>query len=116
MEESERQRKFELEKFKVESETKQKEIEAKQKEAVRDIELKKLQLELQSRATESQSNTSVDGSGDHVPSIKLIKLPPFHEEKDDLDAYLNRFERTCRAFNVPQAVLGSNELHVTKLQ
>ena len=31
-----------------------------------------------------------------------MKLPPFHEEKDDLDAYLNRFERICRAFNVPQ--------------
>jgi len=30
-----------------------------------------------------------------------MKLPPFHEEKDDLDAYLNRFEQTCRAFNVP---------------
>jgi len=55
---------------------------------------------------ESQSNSSVNGSGDHavsyVPNIKLMKLPPFHEEKDDLDAYLNRFERTCRAFNVPQ--------------
>ena len=115
MEESERQRKFELEKLKVESEmkqreidalAKQKEIEAKEKQAERDFELKKLQLQLQSQATESQSNTSVDGSGDHavshVPNIKLMKLPPFHEEKDDLDAYLNRFERTCRAFNVPQ--------------
>ena len=30
-----------------------------------------------------------------------MKLPPFHEDKDDLGAYLNRFERTCRAFNVP---------------
>jgi len=63
-------------------------------------------LQLQSRAIESQSNTSVDGSGVHavlhVPNIKLMKLPPFHEDKDDLDAYLNRFERTCRAFNVPQ--------------
>jgi len=33
-----------------------------------------LQLQLQSQATESQSNTSVDGSGDHalshVPNIK----------------------------------------------
>jgi len=28
---------------------------------------------------------------------KLMMLPPFHEKKDDLDAYLNRFERTCRA-------------------
>jgi len=55
---------------------------------------------------QSQSNTSVDGSGDHavshVPNIKLMKLPPFREDKDDLDAYLNRFEQTCRAFNVPQ--------------
>ena len=106
MEESERRRKFELEKLKVESEIKKKEIEAKQKEAERDFELKKLQLQLQSQATESQSNTSVDGSGDHavsyVPNIKLMKLPPFNEEKDDLGAYLNRFERTCRAFNVPQ--------------
>jgi len=72
----------------------------------RDSELKKLQMQLQSQATESQSNTSVDGSGDqavsHVPNIKLMEMPPFHEEKDDLDAYLNRFERTCRAFNVPQ--------------
>ena len=84
MEESERRRQFELEKLKVESETKQKEIEAKEKEAERDFELKKLQFELQSRATESQSNTSVDRSGDHamshVPNIKLMKLPPFHEE------------------------------------
>jgi len=71
-----------------------------------DFELQKLQLELNTRVRESQSNTSVDGSGDHavshVPNIKLMKLPPFHEEKDHLDAYLNRFERTCRAFNVPQ--------------
>ena len=129
MEENQRRRKFELEKLKVESETKQKDIDAKQKEAElnaqkekadrdaqiekekadRGFELRKLQLQLQSRVTESQSNTSVDGSGDHavshVPNIKLMKLPPFHEEKDDLDAYLNRFERTCRAFNVPQGQL-----------
>ena len=56
--------------------------------------------------TESQSHAAVDGSGDHtashVPNIKAMKLPPFREEKYDLDAYLNRFERTCRAFNVLQ--------------
>jgi len=73
-----------------------------------EFELQKLQLELNTGVRESQSNTSVYGSGDHamshVPSIKLMKLPPFHEEKDDLDAYLNRFERTCRAFNVPQGL------------
>jgi len=81
-------------------------LKLRNKKADRDFELKKLQLQLQSQATESQSNTSVHGSGDHavsyVPNIKLMKLPPFHEETNDLDAYLNRFERTCGAFNVPQ--------------
>ena len=49
--------------------------------------MKKLQLELESRARDSQSHTGVDGSGDHtashVPNIKVMKLPPFHEDKDD---------------------------------
>jgi len=71
-----------------------------------DSELQNLQLELNTRVRVSQSNTSVDGNNDHavshVPNIKLTKLPPFHEEKDDLDAYLNRLERTYRAFSVPQ--------------
>ena len=33
-------------------------------------------------------------------SMKALKLPPFNEEKDDLDAYLTRFERACVAFEV----------------
>ena len=65
-----------------------------------------MQLELEVEARPSQSHTSIDGSGDHttlhVPNIKAMKLPPFHEEKDDLDVCLNRFERTCRAFGVLQ--------------
>jgi len=52
-----------------------------------------MRLQLESQARESQSHTLIDVSGDHtvshVPHIKAIKLPPFHEEKDDLDAYLN---------------------------
>ena len=97
-----------LKKLKFESEAKQKEVElnAQREKEKEEFELQKLQLELNTRVRESQSNSSVNGSGDHavshVPNIKLMKLPPFHEEKDDLDAYLNRFERTCRAFNVPQ--------------
>jgi len=97
-----------LKKLKVESEAKQKEAElnAQREKEKEEFELQKLQLELNTRVRESQGNSSVNGSGDHavshVPNIKLMKLPPFHEEKDDLDAYLNRFERTCRAFNVPQ--------------
>ena len=80
-------------------------VEKEKAEREVEFQLKKLQLELIARVRETQSNTSVDGSGDHsvshVPNIKAMKLPPFHEEKDDLDAYLSRFERTCRAFNVP---------------
>ena len=29
--------------------------------------------------------------------MKTLKLPKFNEDKDDLDAYLNRFERACQA-------------------
>jgi len=32
--------------------------------------------------------------------MKALKLPPYNEDKDDLDAYLSRFERACQAFNV----------------
>jgi len=32
--------------------------------------------------------------------MKALKLPPFNEEKDDLDAYLTRFERAYVAFEV----------------
>jgi len=34
--------------------------------------------------------------------MKALKLLPFNEDKDDLDAYLIRFERACTAFEVRQ--------------
>jgi len=56
-----------------------------------EFQLKKLQLELNAQARENQSHTSVDGSGDHttshVSNIKPMKLPPFHEEKDDFKCF-----------------------------
>ena len=32
--------------------------------------------------------------------MKTLKLPTFNEDKDDLDAYLNRFELACKAYAV----------------
>ena len=34
--------------------------------------------------------------------MKALKLPPFNEDKDDLNAYLIRFERACTAVEVRQ--------------
>jgi len=42
------------------------------------------------------------GHGSRSLGMKALKLPPFNEEKDDLDAYPTRFERACVAFEVSQ--------------
>ena len=34
-------------------------------------------------------------NGSRASAMKALKLPPFNEDKDDLDAYLIRFERAC---------------------
>jgi len=36
----------------------------------------------------------------HSVATKALKLPLFNDEKDDLDAYLIRFERACTAFEI----------------
>ena len=36
----------------------------------------------------------------HSVATKALKLPLFNDEKDDLDAYLVRFERACTAFKI----------------
>ena len=41
-----------------------------------------------------------DGQNGRAARMKALKLPPFNEEKDDIDADLTRFERACIAFEV----------------
>jgi len=41
-----------------------------------------------------------NGHGSRSTGMKALKLPPFNEEKDALDAHLTRFERACVAFEV----------------
>ena len=61
------------------------------------------ELEASVNAQRDQINTA-NGSGDgarpQMASMKALKLPPYNEDKDDLDAYLSRFERACQAFDV----------------
>jgi len=90
--EKERERSFELEKTRFE-----KEVEVQRSE---------VQMGLVNR--EQGENGNMNGSqGGHnhsnglrLVAMKALKLPPFNEEKDDLDASLMQFERACTAFDV----------------
>ena len=99
--------KIEAEKAKVEAE---KEIEMAKISAQREsetearrneIEAKRLEIEnqLQVRRLESEVIRSSEHRGING-GMKTLKLPTFNEDKDDLDAYLNRFERACQAYAV----------------
>ena len=63
-------------------------------------------MEQDLRLREAQVNVEQDGGGEggvprskrgHSVAMKALKLPLFNDEKDDLDAYLIRFERVCAA-------------------
>ena len=41
-----------------------------------------------------------DTQNGRAARMKALKLPPFNEEKDDLDAYLTRFEGVCIVFEI----------------
>jgi len=47
-------------------------------------------------------NAEINPNNNNSAGMKTLKLPPFNEDKDDLDAYLIRFERACTAFEVHQ--------------
>ena len=74
------------------------------------VELKKLELEsskeieihrLEVRAENSRSTSDNSfGDGSSIGRNKVIQLPMFEEEKDDLDTYISRFERTCVMYGV----------------
>ena len=50
---------------------------------------------------ETNPNTNYNNSS-RSAGMKALKLPTFNEDKDDLYAYLLRFERACTAFEVRQ--------------
>ena len=99
-------------------EAKEKEIkllqEAKEKEP--EMEMKKIDMLMKLEQMKKESgNNGGHGSGSSTPvhsfKAKAPKLPTFQEGKDDMDAYLLRFERyaTAKGWN-KETVLAINSL------
>ena len=70
-----------------ETEARQNEIEAKRLEIENQLQVRRLESEVQIRT--SSSEDSIEHRGINC-GIKTLKLPTFNEDKDNLDAYLNR--------------------------
>jgi len=111
--EEEKKRAFELEKLKIEAEKESERIKLEaEKESERrrqEFELRKMEMEHDLRLREARINVEQDGGGaggvpssnrGHSVAMKALKLPLFNDEKDDLDAYLIRFDRACAAFEI----------------
>jgi len=97
--------------MKLEAEAERAKIEAEKESERRrqQFELRNLEMEQDLRLREVQVNVEQDGGGEggaprsnrgHSVAMKALKLPLFNDEKDDLDAYLIRFERACAAFEI----------------
>ena len=82
-------------------------MEAETVKARMEHEYRMKEIEIRNRDTgaggdaETNPNTNNNNSS-RSAGMKALKLPPFNEDKDDLDAYLIRFERACTAFEVRQ--------------
>jgi len=109
--EEEKKRAFELEKLKIEAEDERAKIKAEKKSerGRQEFELRKMEMEHDMRLREVQINVEQNGGSaggvpgskrGHSVAMKALKLPLFNDEKDDLDAYLSRFERACAAFEI----------------
>ena len=90
-----------MERMKLEAERLR--VDAEERTKQREFELKMRELEASVNVQREQNSSEV-GSGDNarsqMASMKALKLPPYNEDTDDLDAYLSRFERACQAFDV----------------
>ena len=80
-----------------ETEARRNEIEAKRLKIENQLQVRRLESEVQIRTSSSEDNIEHSGIND---GMKTLKLPTFNEDKDDFDAYLNRFERACQAYAV----------------
>ena len=79
------------------TEARRNETEAKRLEVENQLQVGRMESEVQIRTSSSAGTIEHGGVNG---GMKTLKLPTFNEDKDDLDAYLNRFERTCQAYAV----------------
>ena len=101
----------------IDEATARRQAEEEQSKRQIDLELKKLETELKIKEIEARTTYdsrqnrdgnamfvtySVEGNGNSGKGMRDIKFPNFNENKDCLDAYLLRFERTVEAYEVPQ--------------
>ena len=104
-----------VEERRLEAELEQKKLEDKRMAENREDDLKKIEIESQERIRLRELDTRLAyenrqedrvliGQGarlnENDNGIKNIKMPVFKEDRDCLDAYLLRFERSCMAFKV----------------
>jgi len=100
LEAEERKRAIELEEKKLaaEAEGRRVQLEMRKLESNHEIELRRIEIREQNTSRSSSDMSMNDNN--HMGRNKIIKLPMFEEDKDDLDAYLGRFERTCQMYGV----------------
>src|SRR5688572_18440944 len=82
---------MDLELKKMEAEIKLKEIEAR------------LNYDLKNAEAQDKANAGGD-KGNQGNAIRNLKFPTFNENKDCLDVYLMRFERTCECYQIPRKI------------
>ena len=112
LEEKRRREQADLEekRLQIEAEERRLQIEAEERRRRDEMELVKLRLNADLEMKRMEKDTERDAasrstsdSGLSSNSRKFVKvdLPALEEEKDDLDAYLIRFERTCEMYRIP---------------
>ena len=94
-EETRREAELELRKIAMEEERMRLEAAATQKEL--EVDVQKARIKAGEDVDSRRSNTSGNGV-----SAKVPRLPVFHDDKDDLDAYIERFERFTTTHHWPR--------------
>ena len=82
----------ETKKLELVAETEAKKIEADTKRMEIELEMKRLDIQRIEVEAAGQSQRPHDRDSNHTPRIFAPKLPVFREDKDDIDAFLHRFE------------------------